>query len=167
MKGKAIVTAALTGDLMETLYFEDFRPGDSFESPGITLTEAAIIDFAMRFDPQPFHMDNEAAKESIYGRLVASGIHTLAITFRSLLLKGVLTGNLGSPGFDELRWLRPVYPGDTLRAAAEVIEVRPSSTRPDRGTVRFQCTTLNQRNEPVQTIICNQLLKRRPAETES
>ncbi len=152
---------------METLYFEDFRPGDSFESPGITLTEAAIIDFAMRFDPQPFHMDNEAAKESIYGRLIASGIHTIAVTFRSLLLKGVLTGNLGSSGFDELRWLRPVYPGDTLRAAAEVIEVRPSSTRPDRGTVRFRCTALNQRNEPVQTMICNQLLKRRPAETES
>jgi acyl dehydratase len=153
--------------LMKTLYFEDFGPGDHFESPGITITEAAIIDFAMHFDPQPFHMDREAAKESIYGGLIASGIHTTAVTFRSFLLTGILTNNLGSPGFDELRWLRPVYPGDTLRTMAEVIEVRPSSSRPDRGTVRFRCTTLNQRNEPVQTVLCNQLLKRRSDKVKS
>jgi acyl dehydratase len=150
---------------MKTFYFEDFKPGDCIESPGITMTESAIIDFALHFDPQPFHTDQEAAKESIYGGLIASGIHTVAITFRSLLLTGALSCNLGSPGFDELRWLRPVHPGDTLRAVAEVLEVRPSSTRSDRGTVRFRCTTMNQRNEPVQTVICNQLLKRRPVET--
>jgi len=106
-------------------------------------------------------MDREAAEGSIYGGLIASGIHTIAVTFRLLLQTGILTGNLGSPGFDELRWLRPVRPGDTLRAAAEVIEVRPSASRSDRGTVRFRCTTLNQKNEPVQTVYCNQLLKRR------
>jgi acyl dehydratase len=75
--------------------------------------------------------------------------------------QGLLTHNLGSPGFDEVRWLRPVRPDDTLRAVAEVIEVRPSATKPDRGTVRLKCTTLNQRNEPVQTVVTNQLIRRR------
>ena len=147
---------------MTPFYFEDFKPGDRFESPGMTMTEGAIIDFALHYDPQPFHMDREAAEGSIYGGLIASGIHTIAVTFRLLLQTGILAGNLGSPGFDELRWLRPVLPGDTLRAAAEVIEVRPSASRSDRGAVRFRCTTLNQKNEPVQTVFCNQLLKRRP-----
>ena len=152
---------------IKTFYFEDFLPGDRFESPGITMTEGAIIDFAMSFDPQPFHMNLEAAKDSIYGGLIASGIHTIAVTFRSLLMTGVLTNNLGSPGFDELRWLRPVHPGDTLRAMAEVMEVRPSASRPDRGMVRFRCTTLNQHNEAVQTVLCNQLLRRKPMEAQS
>lgn len=152
---------------MKGYYFEDFKPGDRFQSPGITMTEGAIIDFAIHFDPQPFHMDQEAAKESIYGGLIASGIHTIAVTFRLLLQTGILNNNLGSPGFDELRWRRPIHPDDTLRAVAEVLEVKPSASRPDRGTVRFLCTTLNQRSEPVQTVICNQLLKRRPSEIES
>jgi acyl dehydratase len=146
---------------MKTCYFEDFKPGDRFESPGMTMTEGAIIDFAVRFDPQPFHTDRVAAEKSIYGGLIASGIHTIAISFRLLLQTDALANNLGSPGFDELRWLRPVRPGDTLRAVGEVVEVRPSASRPDRGTVRFRCTTLNQNDEPVQTVYCNQLLKRR------
>jgi acyl dehydratase len=151
---------------MKTCYFEDFKPGDRFESPGMTMTESAIIDFAARFDPQPFHMDRVAAEKSIYGGLIASGIHTVAVTFRLLLQTGALANNLGSPGFDELRWLRPVRPGDTLRAVGEVVEVRPSASRPDRGTVRFRCTTLNQNDEPVQTVYCNQLLQRRPAQSD-
>ncbi len=121
--------------MSKTLSWEDFRPGDRIESPGITVTEGAIIDFAQRFDSQPFHMDLEAAKESLYGGIIASGIHTVALTWRLLLMTGVLTANLGSPGFDELRWLRPVRPGDTLRVVAEVIDVHPSTHRPDRGTV--------------------------------
>jgi acyl dehydratase len=152
---------------MKTFYFEDFKPGDRFESPGITVTESAIIDFAARFDPQPFHMDRVAAEKSPYGGLIASGIHTIAVTFRLLLQTGVLSNNLGSPGFDELRWLRPVRPGDTLRAVGEVVEVRPSASRPDRGTVRFRCTTLNQNDEPVQTVYCNQLLGRSPVRNPS
>lgn len=151
---------------MQTYYFEDFKPGDRFESPGLTLADSAIIDFAARFDPQPFHTDRVAAEKSIYGGLIASGIHTVAVTFRLLLQTGALANNLGSPGFDELRWLRPVRPGDTLRAVGEVVEVRPSASRPDRGTVRFRCTTLNQNDEPVQTVYCNQLLPRRPAQSD-
>jgi acyl dehydratase len=152
---------------MKTCYFEDFKPGDRFESPGMTMTEGAIIDFAVRYDPQPFHTNRVAAEKSIYGGLIASGIHTIAVSFSLLLQTGALANNLGSPGFDELRWLRPVRPGDTLRAVGEVIEVRPSASRPDRGTVRFRCTTLNQNDEPVQTVFCNQLLKRRPADMRS
>jgi acyl dehydratase len=152
---------------MKTFYFEDFKPGDRFESPGTTLTQDAIIDFAARFDPQPFHTDPVAAETSIYGGLIASGIHTIAVSFHLLLQTGALANNLGSPGFDELRWLRPVRPGDTLRAVGEVIAVRPSSSRPDRGTVRFRCSTLNQKGETVQTVCCDQLLKRRPAEIKS
>lgn len=153
--------------MIKSFFFDDFHPGDRFESPGLTMTESAIIDFAMHFDPQSFHMDQEAAKKSLYGGLIASGIHTVAVTFRLLLMTGVLTNNLGSPGFDELRWLRPVRPGDTLRAVAEVIDVRPSASRPDRGTVRLRCATLNQRDETVQTVLCTQLLKRRTLETGS
>jgi acyl dehydratase len=151
--------------MMKSFYLDDFQPGERFESPGLTMTESAIIDFAMHFDPQSFHMDREAAQKSLYEGLIASGIHTVAVTFRLLLMTGALTNNLGSPGFDELRWLRPVRPGDTLRAVAEVIEVRPSSSRSDRGTVRLRCATLNQREETVQTVLCTQLLKRRNPET--
>jgi acyl dehydratase len=146
---------------MKSFYFDDFQRGDRFESPGVTMTDSAIIDFAMHFDPQFFHMDQEAAKKSIYGGLIASGIHTVAVTFRLLLMTGILTNNIGSPGFDELRWLLPVRPGDTLRVVADVVATHPSSSRPDRGTVRFHCTTLNQKDETVQTILCNQLLRQR------
>ncbi len=149
---------------MKNYYFDDFKVGDCFESPGMTLTESMIIDFAMHFDPQTFHTDVEAAKTSLYGGLIASGIHTVALTFRLVLSTGVLSNNLGSPGFDELRWMLPVRPGDTLHVKAEVIEIRASVSKPDRGIVRFRCATLNQRNEKVQTVLCNQLLKRRPAE---
>ena len=143
--------------------FEDFRIGDRFESPGLTMTEGAIIDFALQFDPQAFHLDAEAAKDSIYGGLIASGIHTIAATFRLCLMTGVLTNNLGSPGFDELRWLLPVRPGDTIRAVAEVLETRPHRSRADRGMVRMKIATLNQRNEIVQTIVCNLMIKKEGA----
>lgn len=149
---------------MTTLYFEDFKVGDRFESPGATVTESQIIEFAMRYDSQPFHMNAEAAKQSIYGSLIASGIHTIAVTFRLFLMTGVIAdSNLGSPGFDELRWLRPVRPGDTLRAVGEVLEIIPSSSKPDRGIVRFRYSTLNQRNEEVLTVVGNQIICRRPA----
>ncbi len=147
---------------MTTLYFEDFKVGDRFESPGATVTESQIIEFAMHYDSQPFHMNAEAAKTSIYGGLIASGIHTIAVTFRLFLMTGVISdSNLGSPGFDELRWLRPVRPGDTLRAVGEVLEVIPSASKPDRGIIRFRYTTLNQRNEEVLRVIGNQIIRRR------
>ncbi|MGV8057227.1 MAG: MaoC family dehydratase [Smithellaceae bacterium] len=146
---------------MTTLYFEDFQAGQRFESPGTTITESQIIDFALHYDSQPFHMNVEAAKKSIYGGLIASGIQTFALTSRLLLMLGMFAdSNLGSPGIDEIRWPRPVRPGDTLRVIAEVMETIPSSSKPDRGIVRFRFTTLNQRDEEVLTQIAIQFIAR-------
>jgi len=146
---------------MSELYFDDFKVGDTIASPGMTMTESQIIDFAMRYDPQPFHTDVEAAKESIFGDLVASGIHTIAVTFRLLLMTGALKHNLGSPGFDELKWLKPVRPGDTLTAVAEVLGCKTSQKHNDRGTIRFRYSAYNQNDEKVFTVIGNQILRRK------
>jgi len=147
---------------MAELYFEDFNVGDSFTSPGLTVTESQIIDFALHFDPQIFHLDIEAAQDTIYGGLIASGIHTIALTFRLFLMTGALGKNsLGSPGFDELRWLKPVRPGDTLHVVGEVLEMKPSSKNNDRGTIRFRYTNYNQDGDRVLTVIGNQIVRRR------
>ena len=122
---------------MTDLYFEDFKPGDRFVSDGVTVTEAMIVDFALTYDPQPFHIDAEAARASNFGGLIASGFQTLALGFRMLIQTGVFRKcGMGSPGLDELRWPRPVRPGDTLHSELEIIELRPSQskmtgTRPD------------------------------------
>jgi acyl dehydratase len=146
------------------IYLEDFTPGREFRTEGITVTEAQIIDFAMAFDPQPFHVNVEAAKTSIYEGLIASGFHTMALTFRLFAQTRALAAcSLGSPGVDEVRWLRPVRPGDTLRATVQVLDQRPSATKPDRGVVRLHWTTINYRGEPVLTMTSMQLVRRRPA----
>ncbi len=152
--------------MTDGLYFEDFAPGREFLTDGATVTESQILDFALAFDPQPFHMDAEAARQSIFGGLIASGFHTMALTFRLFAqTRALAASSLGSPGIDEVRWLRPVRPGDTLRATVQVVERRPSSSKPDRGIVRLQWSTLNQRGEPVLTMTSMQLVKRRPAST--
>lgn len=149
--------------MTDALYFEDFTSGREFRTDGVTLTEAQILDFALAYDPQPFHLDVEAAKQSIFGGLIASGFHTMALTFRLFAQTRALAAcSLGSPGADELRWLRPVRPGDTLRAIVRVVEQRPSTSKPDRGIVRLHWTTLNQKGEPVLTMTSMQLVRRRP-----
>jgi acyl dehydratase len=146
------------------IYFEDFTPGREFRTDGVTITEGAIIDFAMTFDPQPFHLNVEAAKASIYEGLIASGFQTMALTFRLFIqTRALAVCSLGSPGVDEVRFLRPVRPGDTLRATIQVLDQRPSTSKPDRGIVRLHWTTLNQRGEPVLTLTSMQLVRRRPA----
>ena len=148
---------------MNTRFLDDLIVGDRFISGGLTLTEAEIIDFAFRYDPQPFHLDAVAAAESPYGGLIASGFQSLALCFRLFIQSGVLAGSsMGSPGIDELRWLAPVRPGDTLHSEVEVLEVRPSSSKPDRGIARLQYKALNQRGEAVLSFIVAHLLKRRP-----
>jgi acyl dehydratase len=118
----------------------------------MTLTESAIIDFAALYDPQPFHIDRVAAMQSPYGGLIASGFHTLAVCFRMFLALGLIAdSSLGSPGIDELRWLGPVRPDDTLHATAEVLEARPSSKRDDRGYVVLALAAVNHRGETVMT----------------
>ena len=144
------------------LYFEDFTVGREFHTDGATVTESQIL--ALAFDPQPFHMDLEAAKQSMFGGLIASGFHSMALTFRLFAQTRALAAcSLGSPGVDEVRWLKPVRPGDTLRATVQVVEQRPSGSKPDRGIIRLHWTALNQRSEPVLTMTSMQLVKRRPA----
>jgi acyl dehydratase len=147
---------------MSDRYFDDFELGERIVTPGITLTESLIIDFAMRYDPQPFHVDVEAAKESNYGGLIASGFQTLALGFRMALETGVFRAcGMGSPGFDELRWLKPVRPGDTLHSELEVVEKTPSRSKPDRGMLRVKYRIKNQRGEDVTTFTSMHLARRR------
>jgi acyl dehydratase len=147
---------------MTDRYFDDFAVGESFETRGVTLTESGIIDFAMSYDPQPFHIDVEAARRSNYGGLIASGFQTLALGFRMVLETGIFRAcSMGSPGFDELRWRRPVRPGDTLHVESEVMEKKPSSSRPDRGILRMAYRIKNQNGEEVLTFLSMHLLKRR------
>jgi acyl dehydratase len=145
-------------------YFEDFRPGDVIELGSRTITEESILAFAREFDPQAFHVDEEAARHTIYGGLLASGWHTGSILMR-LLYDGLLshTAGLGSPGFDELRWVKPVRPGDTLSGRMTVLESSPSRSKPDRGVVRSLMELRNQHDEVVLTIKGLSLLGRRPA----
>lgn len=149
--------------MSERRWLDDFSEGERFLTAGVTFTESEIIDFALRFDPQPFHLDIESATRSPYGGLIASGFHTLALCFRLFIQNGMLTeSSIGSPGIDELRWLAPVRPHDTLRTVVEVLEVRPSSSKPDRGIARLRYFAINQRGEKVLSCIINHLLLRRP-----
>lgn len=149
---------------MKSQWFEDFEVGQRFVSQGVTFTEASIIDFAGRYDPQRFHIDTEAAAQTHFGGLVASGFQTLALSFRRFFDLGVIReSSIGAPGVEELRWTAPVRPGDTLYVEVEVIEIRPSSSRPDRGTVRMRYTTRNQRGETVMIMLVPQFIARRPA----
>ncbi len=146
---------------MDTRYLDDLTPGQRFTSPGLTLSEAEIIDFAWRYDPQPFHLDAHAAADSPYGGLIASGFQSLAICFRLFIQSGILAeSSMGSPGIDELRWLAPVRPGDTLHSEIEVLEVRPSASKPDRGIARLRYLAVNQRHEAVLSFIVLHLLRR-------
>jgi acyl dehydratase len=148
---------------MPERYLDDFKPGDRFVSPGITVTESMVIDFALSYDPQPFHLDTEAAVASHFGGLIASGIQTLALGFRAFLELGLFSAcGMGSPGLDELRWLRPVRPGDTLRSEVEIIDVRPSRSKPDRGMLVMAFKIQNQREETVLTMRNLQLTRGRP-----
>jgi acyl dehydratase len=146
---------------MTDRYFDDFAIGERIVTQGVTLTESMIIDFALRYDPQPFHLDVEAARQSNYGGLIASGFQTLALGFRMVIESGVFrAASMGSPGFDELRWLKPVRPGDTLRTEIEVMEKTPSSSKPDRGILRIAYRIKNQKDEAVLTFLSMHLLKR-------
>jgi acyl dehydratase len=144
-------------------YFEDFLVGETDVLGSHTITEAEIVAFARRYDPQPFHVDVTAATAGVFGGLIASGFHTAALTFRLFWQTGALgEESVGSPGLDELRWLEPVRPGDTLHVVAKVLEVRRSTSKPDRGVVRMHYTTLNQKGEAMLTLVGSQLVKSRP-----
>jgi acyl dehydratase len=145
-------------------FFEDFRIGELFVSQGYTFTEAGVIDFAWQFDPQPFHTDvNYAREHSIYGGLIASGYHTMAVSFRLVHSIGLFAGtNITGRGLDEVRFKRPVYAGDTLHVRATVRALAPSKSRPDRGYVGLDWDVRNQRDECVLTAKPEHVVMRRP-----
>ena len=142
-------------------YLEDFVVGQTFGSGRARVTEEEIKAFAAEFDPQPFHLDQSAARESFFRGLAASGWHTAAITMRLLVESDLKpAGGVIGAGFDEFRWPRPVRPGDELHIECEVLEVRPSRSLPDSGFIKLRTTTLNQNDEPVQIQIGNLLVLR-------
>lgn len=145
------------------MFFDDFHVGfTATTAPSAPLTEDAIIAFARDYDPQPFHTDPQAARDTIYGGLIASGVQTMGIALRQVIESGVWAeASMGSPGLDEIRWPRPTRPGDVLTTTMTVLALDPSRTRPDRGRVRFRYETRNQRDEIVMTYEATQLLLRR------
>jgi acyl dehydratase len=124
----------------------------------------AIKGYARQFDPQPFHLDEQAAERTFFRGLAASGWHTVSVTMRLLVDGGLpIAGGIIGAGVDEIRWPRPTRPGDTLRLVTEVLEARPSKSRPDQGLMKVRTTTLNQNDEPVQVMVSNLVVLRRPA----
>ncbi len=150
----------------ERLFLEDLYPGQRFTSGSHTVDEAQIKAFANQFDPQPFHLDDEAAKGTLFAGLAASGWHTAAITMRLQVETGlpIVGGIIGAGG--EINWPQPMRPGDTLHVESEVLEVRPSRSRPDRGMVTVRSETRNQRKEVVQSLTVRLVVPRRPVATE-
>lgn len=149
---------------MRERYLEDFAVGQTFGSGRLRVEAARIKSFAAEFDPQPFHLDEERARGTIFRGLAASGWHTAALTMRLLVESEFRpAGGIVGAGFDEFRWPRPVRPGDELRVESEILEVRPSKSRPDQGLVKVRTTTLNQNGEAVQVQVGNLVVPRRPA----
>ena len=143
--------------------FEDFEPGQVYELGSRTVTEDEIVDFARQWDPQPFHVDPEAAKESVFGGLIASGWQTGAMWMRLYVDSMLGSAARGSPGIEELRWLAPVRPGDTLTGRLTVLETTPSATKPDRGTIRIRGEMVNQDGVTVMSMISRGHFGRRAA----
>ena len=147
------------------IYWEDLPTGTVMDLGSYEVTKEEILEFARKYDPQPFHVDEEAAKDSIFGGLIASGWHTCSMMMR-LLVDGLLrrAASLGSPGVDQVRWLKPVRPGDTLEAKMEVVESRASKSKPDRGLIRSRWEVRNQDGELVMTMEGMGMYRRRSSE---
>lgn len=144
-------------------YLEDFAVGQVYRTGRLRIESDSIKSFAAEFDPQPYHLDETAAQSSFFAGLAASGWHTAAMTMR-LMVEGALkpAGGIIGLGFEELRWPRAVRPGDELRVESEVLEVRPSNSRPEHGLVKLRNTTINQNGEAVQITVGSLLVQRRP-----
>lgn len=144
-------------------YFEDLKAGDKFNTAEYEMTEAEIIAFGKQFDPQAFHTDPAAAGATLFGRIVASGWHTAAVSMRLMVLGEMdLDGGVIGQGMESLRWPRPVLPGDRLRVVTEIEELRPAPARPDRGLIKLRCRTYNQDGKVVQDMTATLLVARRP-----
>ncbi|GAB4572828.1 MAG: MaoC family dehydratase [Rhodothalassiaceae bacterium] len=159
-------TSGMNGQ--QKLYFEDYAVGTKDSFGRYEVTRGEVIDFARKYDPQPFHLSDEAAAKSLFGRLCASGWHSCAMTMRMMVdhMAEIGAQSLGSPGIDELRWLHPVYPGDVLRVETEVVEARRMRSRPDIGILRSVWRVLNQDDKEVMTFTGNAMFRCRSAGTE-
>jgi acyl dehydratase len=149
--------------MKEYWYFEDFEPGQDIDLGTRTVTEDEIVAFARQYDPQPFHVDRDAAAESIFGDVIASGWHTCAMMMR-LVVDGLLgkSSSMGSPGLDGVRWLAPVRAGDTLNVRYQTVEVKASASKPDRGVVWSKWVAINQHGATVCTVDGMGMFGRRP-----
>ena len=149
------------------IYFEDLVVGAETEFGSYDVTREEVLEFARKYDPQPFHLSDEAAAKTHFGRLAASGWHTTAMTMAVLARYSVNheQAGLGSPGIDELRWKKPVYPGDTLTVRGKIIEKTPSRSKPEIGSFRTETTVSNQNDEVVMTFTSIVLMRRRPEAT--
>lgn len=143
------------------LYYEDIEVGVVRRFGNKQVTREEVIDFAGKYDPQPFHLDDEAAANTHFGRLSASGWHTGSMAMRMMVdnMKEHEQAGLGSPGIEDLRWLTPVYPGDTLRCETEVMEKRRSASRPEMGLFKSKLTVFNQHDAPVMTMVSTGLIR--------
>ncbi|GAY21294.1 MULTISPECIES: MaoC family dehydratase [Sphingobium] len=153
--------------MSEIVYFEDVQVGDRNEFGPLTISREEIVAFASEFDPQPFHLSDEAAAGTHFGSLASSGWHTTALSMKMMVAEwqrnpGIQAASLGAMGVDELRWLQPVRPGDTLRGVSEVIEVKASRSRPEMGIVKTHITLFNQRDEPVLSMKPIAMFRTRP-----
>jgi acyl dehydratase len=149
---------------MPDYYFDDFHVGMRFETAAAAVSEADIIAFARQFDPQYYHVDPDAARRSAFGGLIASGLHTLSLCFRQFFdLDLWPNAIIASPGMTNLKWPKPVRPGDMIRSVVDVIEVRPSESKVDRGVIVTRHTAMNQRDETVLSADCAHLVRRKNA----
>lgn len=149
------------------LYFDDMEVGKVERFGHYEVTREEVIDFASKYDPQAFHLEDEAASHSIFGKIAASGWHSCGMMMNMMVRHwqavGLNEASLGGAGMDELRWTQPVYPGDVLYCTAELMEKTPSRSKPDRGMTRTRLTVFNQRDEPVMSVIAIGMFRRRPA----
>ncbi|MDD1451215.1 MaoC family dehydratase [Sphingomonas sp. H160509] len=148
-------------------YFEDIEVGRTASFGSYAVTREEVMDFAAKYDPQPFHLSDEAAAQTHFGRLSASGWHTCAMVMSMVVanLKENQQAGLGSPGIDDLKWVKPVYPGDTLRCETEILEKRVSASRPEMGIFKSRMRVFNQDDVMVMTFVSNGLVATRPAGT--
>ena len=147
------------------IYFEDLEVGAETDYGSYEVTREEVLEFARKYDPQPFHLSDEAAAKTYFGRLAASGWHTCAMTM-AMLVENLAThrqAGIGSPGVDDLRWLKPVHPGDTLRVETEIVDVTPSRSKPDIGSFRSRVEVFNQDDVVVLRFTSIVLIRRRPA----
>jgi acyl dehydratase len=151
---------------MSVQYFEDIEVGRTASFGHYAVTREELMDFAAKYDPQPFHLSDEAAAQTHFGRLSASGWHTCAMVMSMVVanLKENQQAGLGSPGIDELKWVKPVYPGDTLRCETEILEKRVSASRPEMGIFKSRMRVFNQEDVMVMTFVSNGLVATRPVE---